>query len=122
MNGREQSRDERLWLLLVDDDRELRDLVIGAVDPVRFHVELAEGVPAAKLLAQRHRFHMLVCGRVATLAELHDCLMARGTRGVAFAAKPAVTGGRGSTHVAPRPATIAELRQALLEAAARPMP
>jgi CheY-like chemotaxis protein len=111
--------DARLRILFVDDDVELRKRLVAALDPVRFHVVVAEGPPAAMLLTQRQPFDVLVCGRTATLAALHDQSARSALTEIVFARDPVLTSARGRVQVLRRPATAVDLRAALLDAAAR---
>jgi DNA-binding NtrC family response regulator len=60
--------DRRQRVLVIDDEAALRDSIVAALDPIRFRVIVAAGVPAAATLCHRAAFDLVICSRVSTLA------------------------------------------------------
>jgi hypothetical protein len=107
--------DGRYRVLFIDDDRPLRDLLLVGADSICFHLDVAEGPPAAETLLHRERFDLVVCGTIPTMLALNGLATDAGTRIVAMAVEPFMVGGRGSFVVVPRPKTAPDLRDALFE-------
>jgi DNA-binding response OmpR family regulator len=64
--------DVRKRILLIDDEPDVRDLALIALEPIRFRVALAAGVPAAIALMKRFTFDLVICSRLDTLASLRS--------------------------------------------------
>jgi hypothetical protein len=110
-----RSPDARYRILYIDDDRPLRDLLLVGADPICFHLDVAEGTPAAERLLHRAHFDLVVCGTIPTMLALNELATSVRTRVVAMAVEPFMIGGRGSFLVVPRPKTAPDLRDALFE-------
>lgn len=94
--------DPRKRILLIDDEPELRDLALVALDSFHYRVVVAAGVAAAARLSAQQGFDLMVCARPGTLsafrmatrgAELPSLVLSSGRRWtmtdtVAFAARP----------------------------------
>lgn len=59
--------DDRLHILVIDDERALREILLVALDALRFRIWVAGGAPAALGLVRRTAFDLIVCSRVHTL-------------------------------------------------------
>jgi DNA-binding NtrC family response regulator len=102
----------RYRILFVDDDRELRDLLIAAVDPTCFHVDVVEGIDVAKHLAELEPWDIVICGARETLAEIHAFGLDRRIRALALSPTAAH-----DPAVRARPKDAVELRALLLDLA-----
>ena len=111
--------DRRLRVLLVDDDRALREQMLIATDSARFRMHVAVGIPAAASLIARNAFDLLVCGHVATLVGLRDSAAGYDLNILLLATKPVLVGPNGLVHIRSRAGGFA-LCQILLEFA-RPL-
>jgi hypothetical protein len=67
-------------VLYVEDLRELRSLVVSALDAVRFQVVVAAGIDAAQFLASRERFDAVVCGKASTARAVWEFICGRPTK------------------------------------------
>lgn len=111
--------DPRHRILVIDDAPELRDVLVAALDPLRFRVTIAAGIPAAAACCRTHEFDLVVCTRVATLAsfrsqtrELREPPMLVLTRDAC--SRPWTM--TKTVRFAPRPAAPAELRDLVVRA------
>jgi hypothetical protein len=102
----------RYRILFIDDDRALREMLIAAVDPACFHVDVAEGIDVAQTLGDRQKFDLLLCGCGETLAALRGRLH-RDLRTIALVPTEAV----GDPSMRRRPPGPLELRALLLDLA-----
>lgn len=73
--------DRRRRILLIDDDPGVRDAMLAALDPIRFRVIVAAGVPAAASLCRGVLFDLIICSRMQTLASFRASLRDRGDAG-----------------------------------------
>jgi hypothetical protein len=106
------ARNGRFRILFVDDDRALRELLIAAVDPACFHVDVVEGIDVAKHLAELEPWDIVICGARETLEQIRAFGLDRRMR--ALALLPAKTG---DPSVRARPKDAVELRGMLLDLA-----
>lgn len=111
--------DRRRRVLLIDDDASLRESILAALDPIRFRVVVAAGVPAAASLCGKATFDLVICSRVSTLAcfrartrELPEVPVLVLTRDQRRRAWTMTAGVRFATP----PPAIAELRDLVTEA------
>lgn len=101
-------------VLYVEDAPELRELILSALDAVRFRVVVAAGVDAAQFLASRERHDAVVCGHAATARAVHEFICGRPTRlFVLHATDECFLPPRAIALTAP---TATELRDALIAA------
>jgi CheY-like chemotaxis protein len=64
--------DGRRRILVIDDAPDMREAILLALDPIRFRVTVAAGVPAAAKRARVDMFDLIVCARVDTLASFRS--------------------------------------------------
>jgi hypothetical protein len=115
MNSSDIAARGRVKILLVDDDLDLRETFIVALDPIRFRAHVAEGVHAAVMLAARHHFDAVVCGKIETAAALRERLGLTGIPILVFIDDPSVPGDL-ATRVLARPTKAGDLTNALAAA------